>query len=283
MSDILFAIHAAIEFIDAHLKEDINVADMATASSYSLYHFERTFNRAVHHTPYDYLIRRRLSEAARCLICEDKRITDLALEYRFHNIETFSRAFKRMFGVQPNYYRITKSIDPHRLLTPRTLAHLQTIQLGDFLHPHMLDLGGMRLVGYMTRLQNDRSALPDLWSLLHEEVDAADRCYGVMSYPKDWVQNGAFYFAAVEVHSAQIISPALVTLDIPAASYACFEHPGTGQDIDLTRDYIYQTWLPRTGMQPGMSVDIEVYESFQQIEQRCKVYLPLGKKVIDIE
>ena len=58
----------AIDYIEAHLQEDISVADMAASVSYSLFHFCRMFNEATHQTPYDYMIRRRLTEAARALL-----------------------------------------------------------------------------------------------------------------------------------------------------------------------------------------------------------------------
>ena len=64
-------IFEAIEFIEANLKEAIAVADIADAVGYSLYHFCRVFNRAIKHSPYDYLMRRRLSESAQELIETD--------------------------------------------------------------------------------------------------------------------------------------------------------------------------------------------------------------------
>ena len=101
----LTAICRALDFVEEHLSQEITVADMGAAACYSPYHFSRTFNRVVHHTPYDYLMRRRLSESARQLLETDKKIIDIALEYGFNNPETYSRAFKRMFGVQPSQWR----------------------------------------------------------------------------------------------------------------------------------------------------------------------------------
>ena len=64
MADIGLMLQA-IEFIEAHLKDDISVADIAASVSFSLYHFSRTFSRVTRYSPYDYLMRRRLTEAAR--------------------------------------------------------------------------------------------------------------------------------------------------------------------------------------------------------------------------
>ena len=90
----LTAIGKALDFIEDNLEENIGVADMADAAGYSLYHFCRVFNSIVHHTPYDYLMRRRLSESARALVETDRKIIDVAFEYQFNSPETYSRAFK---------------------------------------------------------------------------------------------------------------------------------------------------------------------------------------------
>ena len=110
MSEKLSAVHASIEFIESRLQEEISVADIAVATGYSLYHFIRTFNQIVHHSPYDYLMRRRLSEAARELLTNDRRILDISLDFCFHSHETFSRAFRRMFAVTPSQWRARNEV-----------------------------------------------------------------------------------------------------------------------------------------------------------------------------
>lgn len=59
MRDLL-AVYQAIQLIEARLRDGLSVSEMAAAAGYSLYHFIRVFNQVVWHTPYDYLMRRRL-------------------------------------------------------------------------------------------------------------------------------------------------------------------------------------------------------------------------------
>jgi AraC family transcriptional regulator len=98
------SIFNAIEFVETNLTEEMTIADMADAVFYSLYHFCRMFNGIVHHTPYDYLMRRRLSKSARELIETDKKIIEIAFDYQFNSPETYARAFKRMFDMQPSQW-----------------------------------------------------------------------------------------------------------------------------------------------------------------------------------
>jgi AraC family transcriptional regulator len=121
----------AVEFIEDNLTEDIAVADVADAVSYSLYHFCRMFNSVIHHTPYDYLMRRRLSESARELVETNKKIIEIAFDYQFNSPETYSRAFKRMFSVQPYQWRKRESIDRRSLMSRLTAEHIQHMNKGD--------------------------------------------------------------------------------------------------------------------------------------------------------
>ena len=135
MNAQITAIYSAIEFIEKHLRDEISVGDIATSAGYSLYHFIRVFNQIVHHSPYDYLMRRRLSEAALELLTSERRIIDISLDYCFQNHETFSRAFKRMFAIQPSQWRLKESAQNRLLLPCLTMEYLKHINEENFLFP----------------------------------------------------------------------------------------------------------------------------------------------------
>ena len=159
MNEQLTAIYAAIEFIESHLRDDVCVADIAAAAGYSLYHFIRTFNQTVHHTPYDYLIRRRLSESAWELLTSQRRILDIAFDYQFTNHETFSRAFKRMFDMQPSQWR-SRGVTPYRsLLPPLSLDYLAHINQGGISQPQITERKPTYLSGLMAQGDENISGL----------------------------------------------------------------------------------------------------------------------------
>ncbi|PKN92130.1 MAG: hypothetical protein CVU44_15965 [Chloroflexi bacterium HGW-Chloroflexi-6] len=271
MSETLTALAASLACVEAHLREPISVADMAAAAGYSIFHFERTFNKAVHHTPYDYLIRRRLSASADELIQGRRRITDIAADYQFQNTETYSRAFKRMFGAQPSQVRAEKALDPRFLLAPRTLAHLQNNALGDFLHPNTSLYPERPLVGWMTRFNSPNQA-HDLLAALREAVPNASAWYGVSLYPADWAKNGAFYLTAVELPASETLAPTFVRYTLPGGEYVAFSHPADPVCLPLTRDYAYQTWLPRSAQSAESHFDLEIHRPGNP----CQLALKLG-------
>jgi AraC family transcriptional regulator len=276
----------AIEFIEHNLKEEIAVADIAEAVSYSLYHFCRVFNQVVHHSPYDYLMRRRLSESARELIETDRKITDIAFDYQFNSPETYSRAFKRMFDVQPNQWKKQGQVDRRFLMSRLTLAHIQHVNKGDYLKPVFATKDAFQVAGVMTLVKDEaQEVISQLWDILAQELEGAENVpeprnyYGLAWYPKDWEKRGLFYMAALEVESSDSLGPVLVTKTIPPLKYARFIHKGPGKDRQLTLDYVYQTWLPKSGKRLAYPLEIECYgqdlRGFDNQEAEWKIYIPI--------
>ena len=200
--------------------------------AYSLYHFCRVFSRATHHTPYDYLMRRRLAQAARELNASDRNIIDIALEFQFNSAETFSRAFKRVHGVQPSVYRKGGRID-HRGLMPRlTLDHLIQIRDGWLSRPVMMRGGTISLVGIMVQIDREGTAEGALWEFFAEELAEikgwrqGGDAFGITWYPRNWQNRGTLYLAAVQLPDADVGGAPLMIKRIPAQHYARFVYRG---------------------------------------------------------
>jgi AraC family transcriptional regulator len=88
-------------FIEDNLCKPLGVLDVAKHVSFSQFYFSREFSRRVHISVYDYILRRKLSEAYRHLFESGGRIVDAAFKYGFSSHEVFSRAFRKMFGENP--------------------------------------------------------------------------------------------------------------------------------------------------------------------------------------
>ena len=279
MSEQLQAIHTALQYIEDHLHDEIAVADIAAATGYSLYHFIRTFNQAVHHTPYDYLMRRRLSEAACTLLDSDDRIIDIALDYQFNNHETFSRAFKRMFDTQPSQWREVGRIPRRSLMPALTLAHLEQIATGDFSQPVLVEWEEIHLIGLM--IQGSEST-PHLWASLGQALEGipvkTEMCvyFGVTIHPQIPAKI-PFFLGAVEVTSPENIPPTLISQTLPAGFYIRFTHRGTDESLHLTLDYFYHTWLPKSDYQVAHPLEIECFgsDASTQVMADRAIYIPV--------
>ncbi|MBN1920073.1 MAG: AraC family transcriptional regulator [Anaerolineae bacterium] len=244
MSD-LAAIVRALDFIESHLQTAITLGDVADAVAYSLYHFCRSFKNATHYTPYDYLMRRRIAEAARALLQTAAKVTDVAFDYQFNNLETFSRAFRRVLGQSPSQWRQQGQTGYRQLLPPLTSAHVEHIARCGPWQPTELPDFTLALVGVMTL--GDRDALAWAW-LSRELVGVASRCescYAWVCHPRGDERERAI-LVAVTAEVLPKIPPGLVRKDLPQATYLRFAPVGTARDLELLRDYIDYVWLPQS-------------------------------------
>jgi AraC family transcriptional regulator len=81
---------------------------LAQLARLSPYHFLRTFERITGTTPHQYLLRRRLQQAASRLRTESTRVLQIALDCGFGDVSNFNRSFRAEFGMSPRAYRICR-------------------------------------------------------------------------------------------------------------------------------------------------------------------------------
>ena len=105
----------AICFIEDNLEENLDLETVARAVHYSKYHLHRMFTQTVGLTLHDYIIRRRLTEAARLLIFSDRPILEIALAAGYESQQAFTDIFKAMSKKSPNQYREAEAFYPLQL------------------------------------------------------------------------------------------------------------------------------------------------------------------------
>jgi len=95
----------AINFIEENLRQRISVSDVAKASYVSISHLQNMFSRTFHLSIGEYIAKRNLCLAAHDLTNTETSITDIAFDFGYKNVESFSRAFKKQFLLTPSLYR----------------------------------------------------------------------------------------------------------------------------------------------------------------------------------
>ncbi len=108
-------ISAAIQFIETHLTEKIDLERVAEAIHYSKYHLHRAFTNTVGLTIHDYVQRRQLTEAAKLLIFSDKPIMEIAIMAGYETQQSFTNIFTAMYKRSPNQYRENEKFYPLQL------------------------------------------------------------------------------------------------------------------------------------------------------------------------
>lgn len=102
----------SLEYIEQHLCEDIKTEDIAKVCFCSKSTLEKLFRCVNHISVRDYIIRRRMTLAARRIAKQpEESILDIALDYGYSTHESFARAFKSVWNCKPSEFRNRKFTD----------------------------------------------------------------------------------------------------------------------------------------------------------------------------
>ncbi len=102
----LLLITRALELIENNLTEDIKTVDIAKELYCSKSSIEKLFKYVTNMSIRDYVIRRRMSRAAKDIVTfSDVSFLELAFKYGYGSNEAFTRAFKNVWHVTPSRFR----------------------------------------------------------------------------------------------------------------------------------------------------------------------------------
>jgi AraC family transcriptional regulator len=278
MCDQVDAIFRAIQFLEANLEADITVSQIADEAGYSLFHFMRIFNRLVQHTPFNYLTRRRLSEAAREILTTDRRLIDIAQDYGFGSQESFSRAFKRMFNIQPGQWRESGVHYSHLMMPPCTKEALTFINQRIFSPPAIENREKTILYGLMSSCigndENSSNYFHILWNDLSLLLNPAKqrRFYEVSAFI-NLEKERRYIFLGIEDSNLFRPPTPFVQFVIPAGLYASIRV--RRDDRQTAYEYLTHTWLAGKGYLPMELLEFVVSENNASLSEMIMLSIPI--------
>lgn len=143
---MLRELNQVIDYIEAHLTDDLSLERISHFAGVSDYHFRTVFLHLSGMTLNDYVKNRKLSEANKDLLNGEK-VTDVAFKYSYQSMDGFTRAFKKWAGFLPSDVsnkRISKSF-------PK-LSFVITVKGGNSMEFRIEEKPAFNLVGVSKRI-----------------------------------------------------------------------------------------------------------------------------------
>ncbi len=91
----------AIDYVEAHLTEELDYGEIARQAYSSSFYFQRIFGILCGFTLGEYIRNRRLTLAGSELASTGCKVIDAAMKYGYDSPESFSRAFTKFHGITP--------------------------------------------------------------------------------------------------------------------------------------------------------------------------------------
>lgn len=131
----------------------------------------------------------------------------------------------------------------------------------------VMTIVGMSYIGKNEAGPGFNHEISDMWgefmSRTEEVENLVERCtYGACFSNPEGAAEGEFeYVACYSVQPDTKVPEGMVMRQIPAHKYAVFTHKGKLENLGETYSYIYETWLPQSGMELHEDMfDMELYD-----------------------
>lgn len=281
-------INLVLNYIREHLTDDLSLDTLAEVACFSPYHFHRIFTALTGETLNNAVGRLRLDRAAALLKASPKAtVTQVALETGFTSTSSFSRAFKKHFGISARSWDRRSPLKERKngqvlegfpiytveqlaevaasgtfevRINPMPAQHIAYIRVFNSYQPEGVVSAYDRLLDWYLARGGDL-AHTQAWGMSQDDpmITPLELCrYDIcLTVPPDWKGDG-------EVDTRIFAACHLATLHCVGDIYR----------VDMAWQYLYTYWLPRSRCEPDNLPAMEIY---------CKQPRDIGWLTYDIE
>ncbi|WP_067095370.1 AraC family transcriptional regulator [Marinomonas atlantica] len=265
----------AVQYIESNLANKISLADVASVSHFSDYHFHRIFTGMVGETVNDYIVRRRLECAANLLIFRTElSVTQIALENGFSSTANFSKAIKRHFGFSPSEIRnpdkiknskigkisskYGKEFSPLDLYPARITNEVMNYNIKDTkMNVEVRELDCLRVCTLASERGYELDAIYSAWDRLIDwatnhgiQQDEQKRFALAFDNPTVTPIDKCRYTASIVIGDEVSVQSPFISSEIPKGKYAVLYYKGAPEDAIQAQLSLYSNWLPESGFEP---------------------------------
>lgn len=98
-----------VDYIEAHLADDISLRDLAVQAGLSTHHFGEAFKASTGTSPHRYLVERRIRRAKELLLGAEQSIAEIAISVGFASHSHFTDNFRKLTGTTPSRFRMDRT------------------------------------------------------------------------------------------------------------------------------------------------------------------------------
>ena len=266
----------SIDYIERHLDERLDIADIADKAALSPFYYQRIFGALCGLTVGEYIRGRRMTQAAQELSCTDVLVIDVAHRYGYDSPDSFTKAFQRFHGITP--MRAREAGAHLRSISP---LHIKvSLEGGNMLEYQIKEVGALTICGIRRRIDvnNSHKEIPEFWS---DPIIAQSGLMGKYGLCVD-DEGELDYWIADDYVAGSTVGDGCEVTTVPAGLWAQFTcaRPKL-ESLQRLNDQIWSEWLPSLkGYTLTGTYNLEVYECPRhgEPEPRWQIWIPLTRE-----
>lgn len=271
------------DYIDQHLDEELNVEQLSQVANFSKYHFHRQFCEYTGINVFRYIQLMRMRRASyRLVFSEQTRIIDIAMDAGFENPESFSRAFKNLFGQTPSAFRKQPAWQPwHEQYHAAKPTRSQSMQV-KIVEFQQTPVAVYEHRGPMEQVNDSARVFIDWRKQSGLSPVNTSRTFGIVYDNPETTPPEDFRFDICGSVETEIPDnpQGVINKMIPGGRCAVVRHHGSHDRIGESAYYLYREWLPNSGEElrdfPLFFHYINLMPETPEHELITDVYLPLS-------
>ena len=243
-------IFRVIDYIHAHLDDEVSPEELARVAHFSLHHFHRVFRGMTGESVMGFVRRLRLERAAQRLKFGSEPVVEVALSTGYASHEAFTRAFRARFGTNPSAYRSQERV--------RAVADLD-IAVRAEPERHCVGLRYVGSYGGCAAAWRDLAAIG-----VHAGFAArAGGSLGLVYDDPDVTADHQLRYDACLVLPEDALPESMpdrcVRRSVPAGRYAVAHHVGPYDSLEETYVALLGRWLPYRDVELSDEPVVEIY------------------------
>lgn len=282
--DILKSLNDAVDCIEKHLMEDVDIAKAAQLAAMSEYDFSNLFHSLTSMTVREYIRKRRLTLAGEELQNGKEKVIDIAVKYGYDSADSFRRAFVLQHNITPSQARDNKTA--LKIYPP--VSFRINIMGAEKMNFKIINEEEITVYGIsrdcFSSDENRYELARTMWSdecdnIPKEICDGYDgKWYGI------WHSN-KYLIGREKIDCRSDTFNSLEKEIIPSEKYAVFttELGGyAGYELPKLHKLIFEAWLPNSKYVRNGNIEIEVYHlCTDRAERRKKRYYEIWIPVME--
>ena len=235
-------IDKVLTHIDAHLNETPDLDKLASLANLSKFHFHRIMKAFLNETLGSYINRIRLETAIKLLRYSSQPINEIAYRIGYHTPSSFTKGFKKLFGVSPTYIRKNKNL----ILESRVANVKHNFQLVETVKR----INDIRVIFQQSKGKIGDNTTKENWEALFSSaqkfqmINWESKFYGInWDDPEITPSEKVRYDACISIPYNTTVNTEFSSKTILGGKYLCFLYKGDYQNLNLVYNHIFRDWI----------------------------------------